>query len=592
MEKVERLFDVPYYALEKYNLDDLFVTKYENTWVKTSNKDFIDKANHLSKALLHLGIQPKDKVAIITTTNRTEWHLLDTAILQIGAHTVPIYPTVSDEEFDYIFNHSEASWCFVSDQVLFSKITSIQNKLPLVKEIFSFDAINGCKNVNDLIKIGTTLQTEQQVEELKKSVKSEDLASIIYTSGTTGKPKGVMLSHKNIIANFMGSEDRVPLHKGKDKALSFLPCCHVYERMLLYLYQYNGIGIYFAESIEKIAQNLNEVKPNVMCVVPRLLEKVYDRIIEKGSSLNGITKKIFFWAVEVGEKYEPFNANGWWYQQKLKLAQKLVLNKWKKGLGGNLDLIVSGSAPLQQRLARIFSAAGITVLEGYGLTETSPVIAVNAFINNGIRYGTVGRPLSNVEVKIAADGEILTKSDCVMMGYYKNEEKTNEVITDGYFHTEDIGEIDADGFLKITDRKKEMFKTSGGKYIAPQAIENVMKASRFIEQIMVVGEGEKMPAAFIQPDFNFVKDWAKRKGYSIGTTNAEICQNEQVRARIKAVIESFNPQFGHWEQIKTFELTPDVWSIDGGELTPTLKLKRKAIKEKYMNLYNKMYSKS
>lgn len=592
MEKVERLFDVPYYALEKYNLEDLFVTKYNDKWVKTSAKDFIEKANQLSKALLEIGIQPEDKVALITTTNRTEWHLLDTAILQIGAYTVPIYPTVSDEEFDYIFNHCEASWCFLSDEVLFKKITSIKEKLPLVKEIYSFDQVQGCKSVNDLIKQGTRLSNDAEVETLKNKVKTEDLASIIYTSGTTGKPKGVMLSHKNIIANFMGSEDRVPLKKGQDKALSFLPCCHVYERMLLYLYQYNGIGIYFAESIEKIAQNLNEVKPNVMCVVPRLLEKVYDKIIEKGTALNGVSKSIFFWALAVGEKYEPFNANGWFYHQKLKLAQKLVLNKWKEGLGGNLDLIVSGSAPLQQRLARIFSAANITVLEGYGLTETSPVISVNAFINNGIKYGTVGRPLSNVEVKIAADGEILTKSDCVMMGYYKNEEKTNEVITDGYFHTEDIGEIDAEGFLKITDRKKEMFKTSGGKYIAPQAIENAMKASRFIEQMMVVGEGEKMPAALIQPDFNFVKEWAKRKGLNIGSTNEEICENEDVRKRFKAVIDSINPQFGHWEQIKAFQLTPEVWSIDGGELTPTLKLKRKVIKEKYSKLYDKMYPKA
>lgn len=591
MKNIERLFDVPYYALEKYHLDDFFVTKYQDKWVKTSNKDFIYKANQISKALVHIGIQPKEKIALITSANRTEWNLLDTAVLQIGAYTVPIYPTVSEEELDYIFNHSEASWCFLSDQALFDKVKNIQAKLPLVKDIFSFDTIEGCRTVNDLIALGETLTNQSEVDELKKQVKTDDLASIIYTSGTTGKPKGVMLSHKNIIANFIGSDDRVPLKKGKDKALSFLPCCHVYERMLLYLYQYNGIGVYFAESIDKIAQNLTEVKPNVMCVVPRLLEKVYDRIIEKGTALNGISKKIFFWAVSIGEKYEPFNANGWWYAQKLKWARKLVFRKWKDGLGGNLDVIVSGSAPLQQRLARIFSAAGITVLEGYGLTETSPVIAVNAFINKGIKFGTVGRPLNNVEVKIAEDGEILTKSDCVMMGYYKNEEKTNEVMTNGYFHTEDIGEIDADGFLKITDRKKEMFKTSGGKYIAPQAIENAMKASRFIEQIMVVGEGEKMPAAFIQPDFNFVKEWAKRKGIDTGNTNADLVQNEEVRKRFKAVIDAINPQFGHWEQIKTFELTPEVWSIEGGELTPTLKLKRKIIKEKYAALYDKMYPK-
>lgn len=589
MTKVERLFDVAYYARETYNLEHYLSTKYNGKWQAISNKNFIETANQISKYLLSEGIVPGDKVALITTANRTEWNLMDQAVLQIGAHTVPIYPTVSEEEMEYIFNHSEAKIAFVSDEELYRKTQKIKPKLSFLGKVYSFDKIDGVVSIEEAIKQGSRLTSDDEVGKLREAVKPDDLASIIYTSGTTGKPKGVMLSHHNIIANFMGCQDRVPLHYGKDKALSFLPCCHVYERMLLYLYQYGGISIYFAESIDKIAENINEVKPNVMCVVPRLLEKVYDKIIEKGSKLSGIQKKIFFWAVNIGEQYPVVGSKNPFYSLQLKLAQKLVLRKWKEGLGGQLDLIVSGSAPLQPRLARIFSASGMLVMEGYGLTETSPVIAVNSIVENRYKIGTVGMPLSNVEVKIAEDGEILTKSPCVMLGYYKDEQKTAEVIKDGYFHTEDIGEIDKDGFLRITDRKKEMFKTSGGKYVAPQVIENALKASRFIEQVMVVGEGEKMPAAFIQPDFAFVKAWAKGKGIDIGSTNEDLVRNEAVTDRFKQVIESINKQFGHWEQVKRFELTPQVWSIEGGELTPTLKLKRKQIREKYKNLYAEMY---
>lgn len=590
MVKVERLFDVAYYAQEKYNLDIYLTTKYNGKWQSISNKDFIETANHISKYLIQNNINPGDKVALITTANRTEWNLMDQAVLQIGAHTVPIYPTVSGEELEYIFNHSEAKICFVSDKALYDKIEKIQSKLQFLTTIYSFEGIEGIISIEKVIEEGKKLATDEILNELRTKVQANDLASIIYTSGTTGRPKGVMLSHNNIIQNFLGCQDRVPFKYGKDKALSFLPCCHVYERMLLYLYQYGGVSIYFAESIDKIAININEVHPNVMCVVPRLLEKVYDKIIEKGTSLSGIKRKIFFWSVEIGEQFEVVENQGFLYNLKLNLAKKLVLNKWREGLGGELDIIVSGSAPLQQRLAKVFSAAGIIVMEGYGLTETSPVISVNSPLNNNYKIGTIGKPINNVEIKIAEDGEILTKGPCVMLGYYKDEAKTAEVIKDGYFHTEDIGELDKDGFLRITDRKKEMFKTSGGKYIAPQVIENAMKASRFIEQIMVVGEGEKMPAAFIQPDFNFVREWAKRKGINIGTSNEDLANNEEVKERFKKVLDSINPQFGHWEQIKRFELTPNIWSIEGGELTPTLKFKRKQIKEKYKDLYDKMYS--
>jgi long-chain acyl-CoA synthetase len=382
----------------------------------------------------------------------------------------------------------------------------------------------------------------------------------------------------------------VPLRAGDTRALSFLPICHIFERMLLYLYQYYGISIYFAESIEKISDNLKEVHPHVMSVVPRLLEKVYDKIYAKGADLTGIKKRLFFWALDLGMDYKPYGENGAWYEFKLKIARKIIFSKWQEGLGGELELLVCGSAALQTRLSKVFCAANIPVMEGYGLTETSPVISVNDMRNGGFRVGTVGRVIDGVEVKIAEDGEILCKGPNVMIGYYKDEEKTNEVLANGYFHTGDIGEIDSDGFLKITDRKKEMFKTSGGKYIAPQVLENTFKQSRFIEQIMVIGDGEKMPAAFIQPSFEFLNDWASRKKISIGTTNQEIIANKEVIDRIQEEVNELNEKFGNWEKIKRFELTPEVWSIDGGHLTPTMKLKRKIIKEMYTDLYNKIYN--
>jgi long-chain acyl-CoA synthetase len=387
------------------------------------------------------------------------------------------------------------------------------------------------------------------------------------------------------------SEERVPFVKGQSVALSFLPVCHIYERMILYLYQYVGVSIHFAEGIEKVSDNIKEVKPHVITAVPRLLEKVYDAIISKGSALTGIKKKLFFWAVDVGLAYEPYGANGSVYEAKLWLARKLIFSKWKDGLGGNLGLMVSGSAAIQPRLARVFAAAGIPVMEGYGLTETSPVIAVNDERNKGFKIGTVGKLLNGVEVKIAEDGEILCKGPNVMMGYFNDPEKTAEAIKDGYFHTGDIGNVDSEGFLKITDRKKEMFKTSGGKYIAPQLIENAMKQSRFIEQIMVIGDGEKMPAAFIQPDFAFVKQWASRKGLNL-KSNEEVADSKEVHDRIKEEVDGINKKFGHWEQVKRFEITPNAWTVEGGEMTPTLKLKRKVIKEKYQKLYEDIYGKS
>jgi long-chain acyl-CoA synthetase len=589
MAAITRLFDFPYFQLEKYPQQQSLVTKYDGVWVATSTREYIDKANAISRALLRLGVQKNDKIGVISSNNRTEWHITDIGVLQTGAQNVPIYPTISEEDYEYILNHSGVIYCFISDEELFKKISAIRSRLPNLKEVYSFNTIPGCKNWNELLELGKDQSNQPDVEARKTDVKPDELATIIYTSGTTGRPKGVMLSHHNIVSNVLGSEKKIPFNAGKTRALSFLPICHIFERMVVYLYQFYGVQIYFAESIEKIGENVKEAKPNVMTVVPRLLEKVYDSIYAKGAALTGIKKKLFFWAADLGLKYKPNQNNGLWYDMQLAIARKLIFSKWREGLGGHLNLLVSGSAALQPRLARIFAAAEMPVVEGYGLTETSPVIAVNDMRNNGFKIGTVGKMIEDVEVKIAEDGEILCKGPNVMMGYYNDPEKTAEAIQNGYFHTGDIGEIDSEGFLKITDRKKEMFKTSGGKYIAPQLLENAMKQSRFIEQIMVVGDGEKMPGAFIQPNFQFCRDWAAQHNIDIGKTNEEIASNAEIKQRIEAEIEKLNEKFGNWEKIKRFELTPDVWSVDGGHLTPTMKLKRKIVREKYKDLYAKIY---
>jgi long-chain acyl-CoA synthetase len=590
MIPITRLFDFPYYQLEKNNNPSCLVTKYDGEWIKTSTQEYINKSNAISRALIRLGVQKNNKIAIISSTNRTEWNIIDIGSLQTGAQTVPIYPTISAEDYEYILNHSEAKYCFVSDEVVYQKLISVKSNIPLLEEIYSFNDIEGCKNWKTLLELGKDESNQDVVEDRKNNVKPEELATIIYTSGTTGRPKGVMLSHNNIVSNVLDSSPRIPFEESTSIALSFLPVCHIFERVILYIYQYYSVSIYFAESIEKLSDNIKEVKPTVFSVVPRLLEKVYDKIIAKGEDLTGIKKKLFFWAVELGLRYEPYGANGWWYEFQLSIARKLIFSKWKAGLGGNINVLVSGSAALQHRLIRIFAAAGMPVMEGYGLTETSPVISVNDQKNRGFKVGTVGRIINNVEVKIAEDGEILCKGPNVMMGYYKDEQLTSEVLKDGYFHTGDIGELDDDNFLKITDRKKEMFKTSGGKYIAPQIIENEMKQSLFIEQIMVIGDGEKMPAAFIQPSFEFIKEWAKRKNYDIGQSQKEISLNQLVIDRIEKEVNKYNEKFGSWEKIKRFELTPEAWTIEGGHLTPTMKLKRKIVKEIYKDLYQKIYS--
>ena len=585
---IKRIFDFSKLALEKFPNEDCLVTKKNGTWIKTSTAEFINQGNKISRGLLKLGIKPGDKIGLITSNNRSEWGIMDLGISQIGVVTVPVYPTISEEDYIYIFNNSEIKYCFVSDADLYKKLKNAKPNIPSLVGIFSFDEIDGAPNWNEILDLGENESTQNEVEDLAKAINPEDLTTIIYTSGTTGKPKGVQLTHRNLVANVTASNPRVPKDKSLDykelKALSFLPICHVFERMLFYLYMSNGISIYFAESIEKIGENVKEVHPHYMTVVPRLVEKVYDSIYNKGTAAGGLKAKIFLWSIGIAEKYEIGQPKSFMHT----IADKIVFKKWREGLGGNLITLVSGSAALSKRLNTMFHAAGIPILEGYGLTETSPVISVNSF--GKVKAGSVGIPLENVTVKIESDGEIVVKGPSVFEAYYKDEEKTKEAFTDdGYFRTGDIGHLDEDNFLFITDRKKEMFKTSGGKFVAPQVIENLAKASKFIEQIMVVGDGEKMPCAIVQPDFAYAKNWAELHNVKISDSHKEIAANPAVKSRIEKEIEKINQHLGKWEQIKKIELTPKVWTIDDGLLTPTLKLKRKAIKAEFQDLYDNMY---
>ncbi len=585
---ITRLFDFVQYELDNFPREDALVTKENGKWQKTSTRDFFNQVNQFSRGLLKLGVQKDDKIALISHNNQTKWNISDLGILQLGAQDVPVYPTITPEDYKYIFNHAEVKYIIVSNQEIYDKVQSIKHEVPSLIDVFTFDKIPGARNWQEIMDLGQSEENQPEVEQRKSAVKGDDLATLIYTSGTTGKPKGVMLSHKNIVTTVISAAKRVPKLPKDGRVISFLPSCHIFERMIHYLYFYRGFGIYFAESIDKIGDNIREVKPHLFTAVPRLIEKVYDKIIAKGAELTGIKKALFFWAVGVGEQFDFSKQNKFPYSLKLKLARKLIFSKWREALGGELMYIVSGSAALQPRLQRVFNAATLFVLEGYGLTETSGVISVNS-PNDLWRIGTVGRPIDIVEVKIADDGEILAKGPNMMLGYYKDPEKTAEVFTGEYFHTGDIGVLDNDGMLRITDRKKEMFKTSGGKYVAPQLIENTMKQSPFIEQIMVVGEGQKLVAALVQPAFPFVKEWAKRHHLDIGESFEEIANNKHVKDRIMQEIEKYNEGFGKWEKIKIIELTPDEWSVDGGHLTPTMKLKRRVVKDIYKDLYNRIY---
>jgi long-chain acyl-CoA synthetase len=581
-----RIFDLHFHQLKNYPKNDALTAKIDGKWVPTSTKSFIEQAQEFGLGLLEHGLKPGDKVALVSN-NRPEWHIVDLGIAMAGMINVPIYPTITEEDYQFIIDDAGAKLCFVSDLDLHNKVNSIIENVPCLDKIYSLDSI---KNINhwSMVKDQGRGKDKNILQEIMDKVKETDLATLIYTSGTTGRPKGVMISHKNIVSNAVTSRDRLPV-TSDSKSLSFLPLCHVYERMVNYMYIYVGTSIYFAESLETIGDNLREVKPDVFTAVPRLLEKVYDKIVAKGSDLTGIKKAMFFWALGLGQRYELHGKNGAWYEFQLKMANKIIFSKWREALGGNTKAIASGAAALQPRLARVFLAAQIPVMEGYGLTETSPVISVNEQDNDGVRIGTVGRPLKDVKIRIAADGEIEVTGPNVMMGYYNKPDATKEVFTeDGWFKTGDIGEMVEAQFLKITGRKKETFKTSGGKYIAPQVLENKMNESNFIEQIMVIGENEKHPSAIIQPSFDFIQTWCKRKDIKY-TTAAEIVTNKRVHDRILEEIYEFNEGFAKFEQVKKIILSPSVWAVDTGEMTPTMKIKRRVILERYKDQIEACY---
>lgn len=585
MSTPRRLFDIPHHQLAQHPNDTMFSSKKDGNWNSVSTKIFLDEVQEVSRGLIAMGVAAGDRVGIVSGT-RYEWNVMDIAIQQVGAIVVPFYPNISESDYRYIFNDAGIKLAVVGDDELYAKISNIRGDVASLEHLYIMETSDSQTHWSKLKEAGSA-DADEEIQKRMDAVKNEDLATIIYTSGTTGNPKGVMLSHNNILSNVYACEDPIPADKNS-KVLTFLPVCHVYERMLHYLYMYLGCSIYFAESLETIGDNIREVKPDVFTAVPRLIEKVFDKIMAKGDELSGIKRKLFFWAVALAEDYDPVNRSGW-YNFKLGIARKLIFSKWQEALGGNVRAIASGSAALQPRLASIFLAADIPILEGYGLTETSPVISVNCF-KKGIRIGTVGALISDVEVKIAEDGEILVKGPNVMQGYYNLPEKTAEVLKDGWFHTGDIGEMVEGKFLKITDRKKEIFKTSGGKYIVPQAIENKLKESRFIEQAMVIGEGEKFPAALLVPTYDFIREWAKRKEIKLeDDSNAGLCTNEKVCARIQRELDELNEDLGKWEKIKQFQLLPQELSIEGGELTPTLKLKRKKIMEIHKDSVAKIY---
>ena len=595
MQKPTRLFDCFEYQLKELPLPDMFAAKEGGKWKQYSTNDVNDTVNQLASGLLHLGISPndmsaenRDKVAIISK-NRPEWLMIDLAAQKIGAVLVPVYPTINVNELQFILNDSQAKLIFVNDEELFLKVKSIQHLVPSLKNIFTLEHVTNATYWKDCLKPATA-ETLATIEQLSSKITPSDLATIIYTSGTTGTPKGVMLSHHNIVSNVCDSNcvfEEIGV-EGK-RALSFLPLNHVFERMVSYIYIYNSVSVYYAENMEKIGDNLKEVRPLIFTTVPRLLEKVYERIMAKAATLTGIKKKLFNWALGLGLKYDINKSMGFWYNVQLGIANKLVFSKWRDALGANVKAIVTGSAACQVKLLRVFTAAKVPILEGYGLTETSPVITVNRMNPKNRMFGTVGTLIDNVEVKIAEDGEILCKGPNVMMGYYKRPDLTAEVLKDGWFHTGDIGVMIDNKFLKITDRKKEIFKTSGGKYVAPQPIENKMKESKWIEQMMVTGAEQKFTGALIVPAFNALKEWCAEHGVEFNG-NEKIIKNEKIINLIKDTVERYNQNFNQVEQIKKFELLPYEWSVEGGELTPTLKLKRKVIMEKYKDAIERIYT--
>ncbi|QCR24985.1 long-chain fatty acid--CoA ligase [Pontibacter sp. SGAir0037] len=594
IKEPKRLFDCLAYQLEHTPLPDMLSSKENGEWRKYSTREVSEKVNQISAALLQLGvsrgdgtIEGRDKIAIISQ-NCPEWMMVDMAIQQIGAVSVPVYPNINTNELQFILQDARVKMVFAGDEALYQKLSSIRMALPALEMIYTFKPVAGAPNWQELLP-QLTPHTEKQVRQYRDLIRENDLATILYTSGTTGIPKGVMLSHYNIISNVFSSSliiQEIGV-RGK-RAISFLPLNHAFERMATYCFFYCGVSIYYAESMDKIAENLREVKPTLFTTVPRLLEKVYESILAKGAELTGVKRKLFFWALQLAEQYEINQPLSTSYKLQLALANKLIFSKWREALGGEVKAIITGAAACQVRLLKVFTAARIVIQEGYGLTEASPIISGNRYSEQNRMFGTVGPLLQNVEVKIADDGEILCKGPNVMMGYFKRSDLTAEVMEGEWLRTGDIGTMVDGKFLKITDRKKELFKTSGGKYVAPQPIENKMVESRWIEQIMVVGELQKFVGALIVPAFHALQEWYAKQGISYPGDQA-VVKDQQVRALIKEAVNQYNQYFNHVEQVKKFVLMPSQWTIEGGELTPTLKLKRKAIVAKYENLIGSMY---
>jgi long-chain acyl-CoA synthetase len=585
--ELKRLFDIlPHFEESFKPKDCVLAGKINGEWVKYDIKAYREYADNISYGLMHLGIKKGDKIATILN-NRPEWNFVDMGIMQTGAVHVPIYPTISKEDYKYILKHAEVKYIIVSGKEILRKIEDVISQIDNIEGIYTLAEVEGYKKLSELVESGKQHPDKNRLEEIKADVAPHDVASLIYTSGTTGNPKGVMLTHNNILSNVIASAPIFPIDE-TSRGLSYLPLCHVYERMVNYVLQSKGVSIYYAENMGTIVDNIQEVKPHIMTTVPRLLEKIYDKILAKGRKLTGFKKHIFFWAVNLGLKYEYDRPDRVFYNLQLKLADKLVFHKWREALGGEMKSIVSGGAALQPRLARVYNAAGIPTVEGYGMTESSPVIAVNTFEKGKRKIGTVGPPLYNVKVKISEDGEILVKGPSIMKGYYKQPELTKETVVDGWLHTGDVGLVDEDGMLKITGRVKEIFKTSMGKYVSPVLLENKIKESPFIDQIMVIGEHQKFAAALVVPNFEHMRSWCKIKGIEY-TTNAEMIRNKEFKNRIKKELDCFNQQFGDTEKIKKFELIDHEWTVDSGEITANLKLKRRVLQEKYKDLIHKIY---
>jgi long-chain acyl-CoA synthetase len=594
MIKPERLFDCITYQLEKFPKPDMLAAKENGSWRKYSTKEVSDSVDALAVGLASLGvsgndftIENQDKIGLISY-NRAEWLITDMAVQKIGAVLVPIYPTTSNHEIEFIFNDAKVKHVFVSTRVFYEKILEIKSNVPSIQNIYTYDEISGANHWSSLMQSPTDSDKEA-LESTAGKILPEHLATLIYTSGTTGTPKGVMLTHKNILSNVMLAKEAFPFEDRPDfKVLSFLPLNHIFEKMVSYIYLFSGNSIYYAESFDTIGANLLEVKPDLFTTVPRLLEKIFEKIMAAGAALKGVKRVLFFWAVNLGKRYDNNQNQGIWYSMQLSLANKLVFSKWRAALGNNIKYIITGGAACQERLLRIFNSAGIPLYEGYGPTEHSPVISVNRRGPGLNRFGTVGPILTGTTFKLEPDGEICVKSPCVMKGYYKRPDLTAETIVDGWLHTGDIGVLEDGKFLRITDRKKELFKTSGGKYVAPSAIENKLKESRFIEQVVVVGSEMKFVGALIVPAFGPLTEWCQQHNCDTSSHQAMI-QNPIVVEFYKSLVEGFNPQFNHVEQIKKFQLLPQEWSVETGELTPKLNFKRKVVQEKYRSYIDKIY---